>query len=359
MTGDRSRLKNFMKKFIGMVRFGNDHFGAIMGYGHYVVGESVISKVYYVEGLGHNLFSVGQFCNSDLEVAFKKNSCYVRDTDDIELIKGSRGSNLYIISVEDMLKSYAICLLSKASKNKSWLWHRRLNHLNFESLGLFVTLQMTVKILENYNQQLILEYSLVMHLAGKGRKIYNKRTRRIREIIHVQFDEMTEQMAPVQLSTGPAPTFMMSGQISSGSYQILVMQLKILKKFGMDSCDPVDTPMVDRLKLDVDPLGIPVDQTRFRSMIGSLMYLTASRPDLVFAVCMCARSKHIDIRHHFIREQVEKGVGELYFVTTDYQLVDIFTQALPRERFEFLLPQLGIKSMTPKTLKRLQEGEEE
>ncbi|GJR48421.1 hypothetical protein Tco_1316524 [Tanacetum coccineum] len=57
----------------------------------------------------------------------------------------------------------------------------------------------------------------------------------------------------------------------------------------MDSCDLVDTPMVDRIKLDEDPLGIPVDHTRFRSMVGSLMYLTASRPDLVFAVCMCAR----------------------------------------------------------------------
>ncbi|GKD62551.1 retrovirus-related pol polyprotein from transposon TNT 1-94, partial [Tanacetum coccineum] len=237
--------------------------------------------------------------------------------------------------------------------------------------------------------------------------------------------------------------------------------------------------MVDRLKLDEDPLGIPVNQTRFRSMVGSLMYLTASRPDLVFTVCMCARyqasptkkylealkqvfwflrgtinwglwypkdttmaltayadadnagcqdtrrstsgsaqflrdklvswsskkqkstaistteaeyiamsgccdhilwmrsqltdygfvfnkiplycdnrsaialccnnvqhsrSKHIDIRHHFIREQVEKGVVELYFVTTDYQLADIFTKALPRERFEFLLPRLGMKN---------------
>ncbi|GJY92591.1 retrovirus-related pol polyprotein from transposon TNT 1-94 [Tanacetum coccineum] len=65
--------------------------------------------------------------------------------------------------------------------------------------------------------------------------------------------------------------------------------LEILKKFGMDSYDPTDTPMVDRLKLDEDPLGILVDQTRFRSMVGSLMYLTASRPDLVFVVCMCAR----------------------------------------------------------------------
>ncbi|GJZ10896.1 copia protein [Tanacetum coccineum] len=69
-------------------------------------------------------------------------------------------------------------------------------------------------------------------------------------------------------------------------------------KFGMDSCDPVDTPMVDRLKLDEDPLGIPVDQTRFRSMAGSLIYLTASRPDLVFAVCMCARYQASPTKKH-------------------------------------------------------------
>ncbi|GJV03883.1 putative ribonuclease H-like domain-containing protein [Tanacetum coccineum] len=135
MIGDRSRLRNFMKKFIGTVRFGNDHFGAIMGYGDYVIGDSVISRVYYVEGLGHNLFSVGQFCDSDLEVAFRKHTCFVRDLDGVNLIKGSRGTNLYTISVEDMMRSSPICLLSKASKNKSWLWHRRLNHLNFGTLN--------------------------------------------------------------------------------------------------------------------------------------------------------------------------------------------------------------------------------
>ncbi|GJU66535.1 retrovirus-related pol polyprotein from transposon TNT 1-94 [Tanacetum coccineum] len=66
-------------------------------------------------------------------------------------------------------------------------------------------------------------------------------------------------------------------------------RLKQAPRAWMDSCEPVDTPMVDRLKLDEDPSGTPVDQTQFRSMVGSLMYLTASRPDLVFAVCMCAR----------------------------------------------------------------------
>ncbi|GKC50875.1 retrovirus-related pol polyprotein from transposon TNT 1-94, partial [Tanacetum coccineum] len=96
MTGDRSRLKNFVKKFIETVRFGNDNFGAIMGYGDYVIGDSVIFRVYYVEGLGHNLFSVCQFCNSDLEVAFRKHT---------------------------------------SSKNKSWLWHHRLNHLNFDTIN--------------------------------------------------------------------------------------------------------------------------------------------------------------------------------------------------------------------------------
>nr|GEY93538.1 integrase, catalytic region, zinc finger, CCHC-type, peptidase aspartic, catalytic [Tanacetum cinerariifolium] len=87
MTGDRSRLMNLVKNFIGTVRFKNDHFGAIIGYGDYVIGDNVISRVYYVEGLGHNLFSVRQFCNSDLEVAFKKHSCYVHDTCDVKLIK--------------------------------------------------------------------------------------------------------------------------------------------------------------------------------------------------------------------------------------------------------------------------------
>nr|GFA73285.1 retrovirus-related Pol polyprotein from transposon TNT 1-94 [Tanacetum cinerariifolium]GFA73340.1 retrovirus-related Pol polyprotein from transposon TNT 1-94 [Tanacetum cinerariifolium] len=132
MTGDCSWLMNFMKKFIRTVRFRNDHFGAIMGYEDYVISDSVISRVYYVEGLGHNLFSIGQFCDSNLEVAFRKHSCYVRDTNGVELIKESCGSNLYTISIEDMMKSSPIYLLSKAFKNKSWLRHRRLNHLNID-----------------------------------------------------------------------------------------------------------------------------------------------------------------------------------------------------------------------------------
>ncbi|GKF48653.1 hypothetical protein Tco_0141904, partial [Tanacetum coccineum] len=86
ITGNRSKLMNFVEKFIGSVRFGNDHFGAIMGYGDYVIGDSMISRVYYVEGLGHNLFFVGQFCDSDLEVAFRKHTCFVREVKGTDIL---------------------------------------------------------------------------------------------------------------------------------------------------------------------------------------------------------------------------------------------------------------------------------
>ncbi|GJT49734.1 retrovirus-related pol polyprotein from transposon TNT 1-94 [Tanacetum coccineum] len=113
-------------------RFGNDHIAKIIGYGDYQMGNVTISQVYYVEGLGQNLFSVGQFCDSDLEVAFHKHTCFIRDLDGVDLLKGSRGSNLYTLFMDNLLLSSPICLLSKASKTKSWLWLRRLSHLNFD-----------------------------------------------------------------------------------------------------------------------------------------------------------------------------------------------------------------------------------
>ncbi|GJX87377.1 retrovirus-related pol polyprotein from transposon TNT 1-94 [Tanacetum coccineum] len=76
-----------------------------------------------------------QFCDSDLEVAFRKHTCFVRNLEGVDLLSGSRGSNLYTISMDEMMKSSPICLLSKASKTKSWLWHRCLSHLNFGTIN--------------------------------------------------------------------------------------------------------------------------------------------------------------------------------------------------------------------------------
>nr|GEV05039.1 retrovirus-related Pol polyprotein from transposon TNT 1-94 [Tanacetum cinerariifolium] len=132
-----------------------------------------------------------------------------------------------------------------------------------------------------------------------------------------------------------------------------------LKKYGFESCDPVETPMVEKSKLDEDKEGKTVDPVHCRSMISTLLYLTASRPVLQFAICMCARSKHIDIKYNFIKEHVKNEVIELYFVNTEYQLADIFTKALSRERIEFLINKLGMRSFTPKNLKQLADEVDE
>nr|GEV07303.1 copia protein [Tanacetum cinerariifolium] len=601
ITGDRSWLRNFMKNFIGTVRFRNDHFGAIMG----------------------------QLCDSDLKVTFRKHSCYVRDMDGVELIKGSRGSNLYTILVEDMVKSSPICLLSKASKTKSWLWHHRLNHLNFvlrtpqqndvierrnrtlieaartmlifSKALMFLWIEVVATACYTQNRSLIhtrhnkTPYELVHNkkpdltflrvfgalcyptndsedlgklqptanigifigyaLIRKGYRIYNKRTRRIMETIHLQFVELSKPMATLQLSTGPAPTFFMLGQISlrlvlnlvpaapyvpppnkeleilfqpmfdeyleplyverpvspapavpvsstsidqyapspshssssstlqspclyqgvaaestfmdenrarlvAKGYQqekginfeesfALVARIEVIRIFitnsasknmtiyqmdvktaflngelkeevllghGMtlcrcsfgttsflrdsksrktySSCSNLYTAMALTAYADTDHAGcqdtrrstsgsaqflrdklvtwsskkqrstaISTTETEYISMFGCCAQILWMRSQLIdysftfnkiplycdhrSAIALCCNnvqhswSKHIDIRHHFIREQVKKGMVDLLFVTTDYQLADIFTKALPRERFEFLLQRLG------------------
>nr|GFA42879.1 hypothetical protein [Tanacetum cinerariifolium] len=112
MMGNFKLLINFVEKFLGTVKFGNDQIAPILGYGDLVQGAVTIKRVYYAEGLNHSLFSVGQFCDADLEVAFRKSTCYIRDL---------KGNDL---------------LTAKASSSQAWLWHRRLSHLNFDTINL-------------------------------------------------------------------------------------------------------------------------------------------------------------------------------------------------------------------------------
>ncbi|GKE18776.1 retrovirus-related pol polyprotein from transposon TNT 1-94 [Tanacetum coccineum] len=125
MIGDRSQLTNFVSKFLGKVKFSNDDVAKIMGYRDYQIGNVMISRVYYVEELRYNLFSVGQFCDSNLEVAFRQHTCFIRNLEGVDLLTGSRGDNQYTLSLRDTMASSLICLLLKATKTKSWLWHRR------------------------------------------------------------------------------------------------------------------------------------------------------------------------------------------------------------------------------------------
>ncbi|GJY90495.1 retrovirus-related pol polyprotein from transposon TNT 1-94 [Tanacetum coccineum] len=236
--------------------------------------------------------------------------------------------------------------------------------------------------------------------------------------------------------------FLLSQEFSKGTVDPTLFIRRqgkdILFKYGMESSDPVDTPMVEKSKPDEDTQGKAVDPTHYRGTIGTLMYLTANadhagcqdtrrstsgcmqlsgdilvswsskrqkntvisstkaeyiaisgccaqilwmRSQLIdyrlgfikipmyydnkSTIALCcnnvqhSRSKHIDIRFHFIKEQVENGVVELYFVNTEYQLTDIFTKALCKERIEFLINKLAMRSFTSETLKQLADEVDE
>ncbi|KAJ9555991.1 hypothetical protein OSB04_010605 [Centaurea solstitialis] len=138
MTGRKEILHNFKPKFCGSVQFGNEQYAPIVGYGDVIQDKITIKKVSLVEGLGHNLFSIGQFCDKDLEVGFKKRRCVVKTESGKELLVGTRRRNLYKIDLRDVKAKNTLCLLSKASNQQSILWHRRLSHLNFKGLNKLV-----------------------------------------------------------------------------------------------------------------------------------------------------------------------------------------------------------------------------
>nr|GFA75257.1 integrase, catalytic region, zinc finger, CCHC-type, peptidase aspartic, catalytic [Tanacetum cinerariifolium] len=136
MTRNLKLLINFVEKFLGTVKFGNDQIAPILGYGDLVQGAVTIKSVYYVEGLNHNLFSVGQFWDADLEVAFRKSTCFIRNLKGNDLLTGSHGIDLYSITLQDSNSPNLICLMAKATSSQAWLWHRRLSHLNFDTINL-------------------------------------------------------------------------------------------------------------------------------------------------------------------------------------------------------------------------------
>nr|GEW97881.1 hypothetical protein [Tanacetum cinerariifolium] len=136
MMGNLKLLINFVEKFLGTVKFRNDKIAPILGYGDLVQGAVTIKRVYYVEGLNHNLFSVDQFCDADLEVAFRKSTCYIRDLKGNDLLTCSHGTNLYSITLQETNCPNPICLMAKATSSQASLWHRRLSHLNFDTINL-------------------------------------------------------------------------------------------------------------------------------------------------------------------------------------------------------------------------------
>ncbi|GJS77001.1 retrovirus-related pol polyprotein from transposon TNT 1-94 [Tanacetum coccineum] len=572
-------------------------------------GKSQASKVYYVEGLNHNLFSVGQFCDADLEVAFRKSTCYIRDLKGNDLLTGSRGTDLYSITLQDTSTPNPIYLMDKATSSQAWLWESQMkvfSHKDYPELQKTVTtstyglmwshadetpevlidflrlvqrgLHAQVRTVRTNKGTKFLNKNLYAYFAQEGirhqtstartpeqNSVVERRNHTLVEAARTMlsaakvplffyFDEFAsyairsskgynqqegidfeESFAPVArleavrlfiayaahksfpvyqmdvkttFLNGPLKEEVYVNQpdrfidphhpdkvyylkkalyglkqaprawydelsnflISKDSQKIIIpgyflnqakYAQEILIKHGMTSCDSIGTPMATK-HLDANLSGILVDQTKYRSMVGALMYLTASRPDIVHATCLicrikrdptkkhlhsafsdsdhagcldsrkitsggiqflggdklvswsskkqdcttmssveaeyvslsacCAqvlwlrtqltdygfhfdkipmycdskaaiaiscnpiqhsRTKHIDVRYNFIKEQVEKGIVELFFVGTEYQLADLFTKALPEDRFKYLVRRLGMRCLTLEELEVL------
>nr|GFA30785.1 integrase, catalytic region, zinc finger, CCHC-type, peptidase aspartic, catalytic [Tanacetum cinerariifolium] len=136
-NGDNACTSNNMepkiKRFPNSTSFLDRLFRFV--YGALIQGNILITRVYFFEGLGHNLFSVGQFCDSNLEVAFRRNDCFIRNLEGVDLLKGDRSTNLYTINLHEMASASPICLMPHASSTKSWLWHQRLSYLNFDTIN--------------------------------------------------------------------------------------------------------------------------------------------------------------------------------------------------------------------------------
>nr|GEV84625.1 retrovirus-related Pol polyprotein from transposon TNT 1-94 [Tanacetum cinerariifolium] len=482
-------------KFMGTVRFRNDHVAAILGFDDLQWGNILITRVYFVKGLGHNLFSIGKFCDSDLEVAFRRNTCFVRNLEGVDLLKGNRTTNLYTINLYDMDFASPICLMARASFTKSWLWHQREHLCPSCEQGKSKRASNPPKPVPNSRQRLHL---LHMDLCGPMRiaSINGKRTKKIMERKNVSFDELLA-MAFEQRSLKPRLQCKTSRQINSGldlTYapstitiqqptkgeldllfeavyddyiggqpsadlrSVLAAQAHQICQTLMESTSIADTaPIptnsssqatnfpstlqdVDRLKTqqqqtqqqgnqaslqsknvannvsnamfdantfvnpfatsstsaaksslkNMDPSNMHTFELTgfsdadyvgckdtFKSTSGGAQFLGEKLLtnygfhfnnipiycDLKSAIAIScnpiqhSRTKHIVVRCHFIKEHVEKGTIELYFVKTDYQLADLFTKALLADRFNYLVYLLGMRILSPQEVNHLAKSQ--
>nr|GEU47083.1 hypothetical protein [Tanacetum cinerariifolium] len=241
------------------------------------------NRVYYMEGLGHNLFSVGKFYDLNLEVAFRQQTCFIRNLEGDDLLTGSRGNNLYTLSLGEMMASYPIFELS--------LRTTFLNGILREEVYVSQPGKFVDKDSPNHVYKL------------------NKALYMLKQAPRAWYDLLSKFLLSQKFSKGTIdPTLFIRRKgkdillISQSPRDIFLNQskyaLESFKKYGMESSDPVDTPMVEKSKLDEDPQGKAVDPTHYRGTVGTLVYLTASRPDLTFVVCMCARYQAKPIEKH-------------------------------------------------------------
>nr|GEY32565.1 copia protein [Tanacetum cinerariifolium] len=392
MTRDRSQLINFVLKFLGTVKFENNHVAKIMGYGDYKIGNVTISKD---EAL-------------DFIIKFLK-MIQVRLKVPVRLepktYKAALTQSCWIEAMQEELNEF------ERLENKARLvarGYRQEEGIKFEESFALVARLEAIRIFLAYSAH----KNMVFYEMDVKTAFLNGNLRE--EVYFSQPDGFVDQDNPNHVPRGIF--------INQSKYAF-----ESLTKYGFESCDPVDTPTVDKSKLDEDKEGKSVDPSHYhdadhagcqdtrRSTSGSVQFLgerfiswsskrqkraaiSSTKAEYIALYGCCAqilwmrsqlldyglgfnkipmywdnksdialccnnvqhsRSKHIDIRYHFIKEQVENRVIELYFINTEYQLGDLFTKALGRDKIEFLINKLGMRSFTLETLKQLMDEVDE
>nr|GEW67250.1 ribonuclease H-like domain-containing protein [Tanacetum cinerariifolium] len=489
MTGNLSLLCNFIEKYVGTVRFGNDQFAPILGYGDLVQGNITINRVYYVEGLNHNLF-LGN-----------------------DLLTGNRASDLYTISLHESNTSTPICLMAKASPTQAWLWHQRLSYLNFDCINLLSKMDVVIGLPKlkyvkdklcsscevskekrsSFNTKTIPSSKghlnlFHMDLCGPMRVASINEKKYILEELH-QFDRLQiwefvdkpfgknviklkwlwknkkdkdqtvirnkerlvakgyaqedvidfkESFAPVArleavrifiayaahksfpIYQMDVKTAFLNGPLKKEVYVVqpngfvdpdhlekvyrlrkalyglkqaprawynelpqFLMSKGFTKAFSdADHAGCIDTrkstsggiqflgdKLVSWMSKKQDCIAMSSAEAEYMALSAScaqVMWIRTQLKDYGFnynkiplyydsqsAIAIScnpmqhSHTKHIHTRYHFIKEQVENGIIELYFVRTEYQLADMFTKALPKDRFKYLVRRIGMRSLTP------------
>nr|GEV55447.1 integrase, catalytic region, zinc finger, CCHC-type, peptidase aspartic, catalytic [Tanacetum cinerariifolium] len=254
-------------EFMETVRFGNDHVAAILGFSDLQWENILITRVYFVEGLGHNLFSVGQFYDSDLEVAFRRNACFVRNLEGVDLLKGDRSTNLYTINLHEMASASPICLMARASSTKSWLWHQRLSHLNFDTINDLARNDLAVGLPKfKYHKEHLCpscEQGKIKRASHPPKPVPNSRQRS--HLLHMDL------CGPMRIASinGKRYILVIVDDYSRYTWRLLLrVSLKIAQLFTVDSTIPYE--LINGRKPDIS----------FLYVFGALCYPKNDREDI-------------------------------------------------------------------------------
>nr|GEV99198.1 retrovirus-related Pol polyprotein from transposon TNT 1-94 [Tanacetum cinerariifolium] len=340
-----------------MVCFGNNDFAVIAGYGDVVIGSMTINKVYYVEGLGHNLFSVGQFCDKGLEVAFRKSTCFVQNEDGVDLLTGlpkMKFEKDHLCSACEQGKIHR-----KHHKSKTAFASNKPLYLLYMDLCGPMCIQSinekryVVVVVDDYSLDIMFATCMCARYQPNPNERHVSAVKRIfcylKGTIHLGLWYPKDSGFDLTAySDADHAGCHLDRKSTSGSVQFLGDKLVCWssKKQNCVSISTTESEYVAVSGCCAQVFWMHTQLTDYGFFYDKVPIYYDSKSAIAISCIPVqhTRIKHIDVRYHFIKDHVEKGTIELSFVGTEYQLADLFMKSLFEARFKFLVEKLGMMS---------------